>query len=570
MAVPSVAFRQRHHRFSTYLGVHADPFIAPVSMTELSDIAVLENQACARKVDLAADMFESCVERGALVDDLVDAAASYVASEIAPILGCSKTVADSYVDIGLALRDRLPAIRTAFGAGTLDLARVRVIHRCTGALTPETATAVETDVLHAARRLSPGPLATEIWSIMHRLAPEEAAALRKDLEKQVDVRYREKDVIASIVADLPAADAAASWQLIDEMAATVCPRDPRSAGQKRAAAYVALLHQESSLACLCESEIPCTANPQRPDRRKPLTEISIDLATLAGLLSEPAHLVGHGTIDADYARELAADTHWQLVLTEARDLAEKLGHGDALASLITRGSGFSGSDSSGSDSSGSESNYSGPRVFHPLGRGRRRTGGTLPRPESIPNSARPSSPCTANPYRGTYTFIAELEGAIAADPALGKALHPDGHGGFAAPPPGALVYRPSDALAQRIRHRDRTCRHPGCDTPARRCDIDHVVPYSRRDPATGGWTVETNLHCLCRYHHDLKTLGLWTPAMLTHGIVAWTSASGTRAITVPGTTRPVDLTHLPAVHRKPRGTHYEVDSSQIDDEPPPF
>ena len=34
-------------------------------------------------------------------------------------------------------------------------------------------------------------------------------------------------------------------------------------------------------------------------------------------------------------------------------------------------------------------------------------------------------------------------------------------------------YRPSAALSEFIRWRDLTCRFPGCDAPAERCDIDH-------------------------------------------------------------------------------------------------
>ncbi|MFB8000596.1 DUF222 domain-containing protein, partial [Streptomyces sp. NPDC056002] len=33
-------------------------------------------------------------------------------------------------------------------------------------------------------------------------------------------------------------------------------------------------------------------------------------------------------------------------------------------------------------------------------------------------------------------------------------------------------YRPSMALSEFIRWRDLTCRFPGCDAPAERCDID--------------------------------------------------------------------------------------------------
>jgi hypothetical protein len=62
-----------------------------------------------------------------------------------------------------------------------------------------------------------------------------------------------------------------------------------------------------------------------PDRRVPLTMITVDIATLIGLLANPAYLAGHGSIDPDLAQELARNSHWQILLTEAVTLAEKLG-----------------------------------------------------------------------------------------------------------------------------------------------------------------------------------------------------------------------------------------------------
>lgn len=560
---------------------------------------------------MAAAIWDSCIHQNVLVGDVVQDAGNYAASEIAHVLGCSKSVANTYAEIGMDLRLRLPAVAAAFEAGELDLPRVRAIYRCTHNLTQDAAAAVQGEVLLAARRLSPGPLATETWSIMYRIAPEQAAALRKDLERHTNVTYTDKDVLSTLKADLTAADAAAAWQLINEMAATVCRRDPRNRGQKRAAAYVALLQQESSMACLCEpdDDNPCTADTVRRDRRTPLTVITVDLATLAGLLSNPAHLAGHGTIDAEYARELADNAHWQILLTEARNLAEKLGYGEDLESSIDldseSGAGTEDKGAESSADSGSKNGQKKPRgskvgktrssssegskshvVFHPLGRGRRRDGAAIPCPPRSQTSARPPrNSCVATPYRGTYTFVAELEAAIAANPTLGLALHPDGHGGLVLPPPGALVYRPSTALAERVRYRDRTCRHPGCDVAAQQCEIDHVVPYFHRGPATGGWTIDTNLHCLCRYHHSLKTMGLWTPVMLADGVEFWVSNGGTTAITVPGTTQLADLSHLPSVHRRPKGQALEPDTATLkraepqpnpvpmaapDDDSPPF
>ena len=65
--------------------------------------------------------------------------------------------------------------------------------------------------------------------------------------------------------------------------------------------------------------------------------------------------------------------------------------------------------------------------------------------------------------------------------------------------PAEPRYTPSRATADFVRCRDLTCRFPGCDKPAQVCDLDHTVAY----PV--GPTHPSNLKCLCRFHHLLKT-----------------------------------------------------------------
>ncbi|WP_108849180.1 HNH endonuclease signature motif containing protein [Dietzia lutea] len=74
-------------------------------------------------------------------------------------------------------------------------------------------------------------------------------------------------------------------------------------------------------------------------------------------------------------------------------------------------------------------------------------------------------------------------------------------------PDAALKYRISPALAERIRLRDGTCRHPGCTVDAHNCEIDHVIAFDHQRPELGGPTAEWNLVCLCRKHHREKTFG---------------------------------------------------------------
>ncbi|SCX16739.1 HNH endonuclease signature motif containing protein [Mycolicibacterium fluoranthenivorans] len=90
-------------------------------------------------------------------------------------------------------------------------------------------------------------------------------------------------------------------------------------------------------------------------------------------------------------------------------------------------------------------------------------------------------------------------------------------------PPDAAEpgYRPGTALAEFVRTRDLTCRFPGCAIRAEYCDIDHTVPW----PA--GPTHPSNLKCLCRFHHLLKTFhDGWTDTQYPDGTVEWRTPTG--------------------------------------------
>ena len=87
----------------------------------------------------------------------------------------------------------------------------------------------------------------------------------------------------------------------------------------------------------------------------------------------------------------------------------------------------------------------------------------------------------------------------------------------------------SAKLAEFVRCRDLTCRAPGCDRPAVGCDIDHTIPY-----ANGGATHPSNLKCLCRLHHLLKTFWGWRDKQLPDGTVIWTLPDGHTYVTTPG------------------------------------
>ena len=94
-------------------------------------------------------------------------------------------------------------------------------------------------------------------------------------------------------------------------------------------------------------------------------------------------------------------------------------------------------------------------------------------------------------------------------------------------------YRPSVGLQRFVRSRDLSCRFPGCDHPAEFCDLDHTVPYEQ-----GGKTHASNIKCLCRKHHLLKTFWAgsdgWGDQQLPDGTIIWTSPTGQTYTTHPG------------------------------------
>jgi hypothetical protein len=97
-------------------------------------------------------------------------------------------------------------------------------------------------------------------------------------------------------------------------------------------------------------------------------------------------------------------------------------------------------------------------------------------------------------------------------------------------------YVPSRKLADFVRCRDLTCRFPGCDESAYRCDLDHTIPYPM------GPTCASNLGCLCRKHHLLKTYWGWLARQLPDGTFIWTAPSGQTYTTYPGS-----RLHFPAL-----------------------
>lgn len=87
---------------------------------------------------------------------------------------------------------------------------------------------------------------------------------------------------------------------------------------------------------------------------------------------------------------------------------------------------------------------------------------------------------------------------------------------------GRTAYAVSGSLRALLVARDGTCRFPGCNRTAARCEIDHAVAWDDDGP-----TDRSNLGALCTRHHQLKTHAQWRIiASHSDGSCTWRSPTG--------------------------------------------
>jgi hypothetical protein len=87
-------------------------------------------------------------------------------------------------------------------------------------------------------------------------------------------------------------------------------------------------------------------------------------------------------------------------------------------------------------------------------------------------------------------------------------------------------YQPSAGLRRLVELRDEHCQWPGCNQPAWRCELDHTEEFTARRPALAQ-TRASNLSCLCKSHHQIKTEKIVDLARdPATGTATWTMPSG--------------------------------------------
>ncbi|ODQ95868.1 HNH endonuclease signature motif containing protein [Mycolicibacterium holsaticum] len=179
------------------------------------------------------------------------------AAEVAAAMSISQRKASGQMRIALALRERLPKLAARFSAGEISAKLVSAItwrtHLVIGAELMARIDEAVTERAVAWGALSEERLELAIDAIVETHDPD-ARRRFHEAARQCDVRLGKPDDdtgTASLWGRLSAVDAELLDKRIAEMIAGVCEGDPRTEGQRRAAALGAMAAGADRLACHC-------------------------------------------------------------------------------------------------------------------------------------------------------------------------------------------------------------------------------------------------------------------------------------------------------------------------------
>ena len=413
------------------------------------------------------------------------------AAEVAAAMTVGQRRASAQMRIAVALRDRLPRVAALYMQGALSSRVVSAITWRTQLVEdPDALALIDAALAEAGTKW--GPLSEErldkaIDAWIFRFDP---AAVRRS-----ESSTRTRDFVIGDVDDpaettsvwgrLLATDGAVLKRRVAQMLQGVCDNDPRPMGERRSDAVGAILTGSFHLACRCGSQTcPARDVPSSSDVViRVLADQSTVEAAIASANDAPALNDATAVDDATVVDELAV-VNDATAIDGATVVDEMAVVNDATAI----------GDTTVIDGVTQEQTSA-----------------------SAPLTLRPPPALIVGEGVVPTSLLAQLiRGGAKVHPITIPTDEPEPH------------YRPSAELAEFVRMRDLYCRAPGCDVPADRCDLDHTIPY----PV--GPTHASNIKCLCRTNHLMKTFGGWHDIQLPDGTVIWISPSGRKYITKPG------------------------------------
>ncbi|MEB3030669.1 HNH endonuclease signature motif containing protein [[Mycobacterium] nativiensis] len=239
-----------------------------------------------------------------------------VAAEIAAAQGISRGRAAGQLRIGLALAERLPKLEALFAAGVVDYQVVAaVVHRTELMLDPEAIPRMDRWLERNAPRWGKWSRNRIVEAVDYWVQVLEPAAVREahtvDQSRHIGVSPQHSG-LAEIFGDVRAPDALAFDQRLSELAATVCPADPRTKDERRADALIALTAGAAVMACECGCP-DCPAATGDAPVGAVMIHVMAEQVTVEGGSDKPGFVPGFGGLSAEAVRKIARSAKLKMV-----------------------------------------------------------------------------------------------------------------------------------------------------------------------------------------------------------------------------------------------------------------
>ncbi|GAA0927511.1 HNH endonuclease signature motif containing protein [Pseudonocardia zijingensis] len=242
----------------------------------------------------------------------------FAPDEVGLALKLARLTAKGRLGRSVQLEQVLPETLQLWEEGRLDERRVTAICEATLHLPADKARAVQLRVLDRAPDQTVGQLKAALRRAVIAIDPEGAAERHKVARRGRRVAVsEEQDGMASLWMLMTASDAQAGYQWLTRLALGCGKDDPRGMDARRADIAAALLSGRLTFTAPTDSgaepgEGGSAPRPVNPG--KPLVQVQMPFSTLIGADDQPCELVGHGSIPADLAREIAADAVWKRLI----------------------------------------------------------------------------------------------------------------------------------------------------------------------------------------------------------------------------------------------------------------
>ncbi|WP_246541088.1 HNH endonuclease signature motif containing protein [Mycobacterium spongiae] len=281
---------------------------APAHLARITTAARAEAQAAAARLIAIGDLLRLRLAQHGNREEWAVDTCDAVAAEVAAALRTSVAMGHSNLRYARAMHERLPEVAAAFRNGDIDFRLFRTIVFRTELITDADALAeVDAQLALKAPRwpsMTSWKLATEVDRVVAKIDRDAVRRSRRDAaDRYVDCSPVDSGM-ALVNGQVFATTAEALDRRLDALADTVCPDDPRTAGQRRADALGALAASQDRLACGCDNaHCPAASTPRQPSSI--MIHIVADRATVDGSGESPGLLPGDGIIPAEMVRELA-------------------------------------------------------------------------------------------------------------------------------------------------------------------------------------------------------------------------------------------------------------------------